>query len=112
MSVKIEKRVVAVEVETVADVVALDDTNALDLIVRLNAAREALKELEAEEKAVKEGLRALMGEATVGTIGGVDRVILKSVTREGVSAEVLKKNFIEAYEAARTETTYTKVITK
>jgi hypothetical protein len=112
MSVKIEKRVVAVEVEVAADVAVLDGTNAQDLIVRLTTAREALKELEAEKKEAETALRALLGDATVGTIGGVDRVFIQSITREGVDREVLKENFIEAYEAARTATTYTVLKTK
>lgn len=112
MSIKIEKRVVAVEVEVAADVAVLDGTNAEELLVRFNDAKAALKELEAEKKAVEASIRALLGDATVGTIGGVDRVFIQSITREGIDREVLKENFIEAYEAARTETTYTVVKTK
>lgn len=112
LPVKIETRTVAVEVTATADVAVLDGTNAEDLIVRFNAAKAALKDLEAEKKAVEADLRALMGSATVGTIGGIDRLVISEVTRENIDREVLRENFIEAYEAARTETTYTVLKTK
>lgn len=107
MAVKIEKRVVAVEAEIAADVAVLDPAKAEALIERFNAAKAALKEFEAEKKAAEAELRAMMGDATVGIINGVDRLKITEVTREGIDREVLKENFIEAYEAARTETTYT-----
>lgn len=107
MSIKIEKRVVAVEVAVTADVAVLDGTNAADLIVRFNAAKKAMKELEAEKKAVEADLRALLGEATVGTIDGIDRAYIQSITREGIDREALAADFPEAYAATRTSTTYT-----
>lgn len=107
MSVKIEKRVVAVEVTTTSDFAILDGTNAEDLIVRFNAAKKAMKELEAEKKAVEAELRALLGDATIGTIGGIDRAFIQSITREGTDREALAKDFPEAWAATRTETTYT-----
>ena len=107
ISIKIEKRVLAVEVEVAADVVALDDTNAEEFIVRRNAAKAAIKELEAEKKAVDEALRALLGEATVGTLNGTDRVRILPRQREGIDSDLLKESFIEAYEATRKVTAYT-----
>jgi predicted phage-related endonuclease len=112
MTVKIEKRVVAVEVAIESDVAVLDGTDAEALIVRFNAAKAALKDLEAEKKAVEADLRALLGDAKIGTIGGVDRLVISEITRENIDREVLREHFIEAYEAARTETTYTVLKTK
>ena len=112
LSVKIQKRVVAVEVEVAADVAVLDGTDAENLLVRFNAAKEAMRELEREKKAVEAEIRALMGEAKVGSIGGVDRLFFQSVTREGVDKEALAADFPEAYAAVRTETTYTVLKTK
>lgn len=107
MSIKIEKRVVAVEVATTADVAVLDGTNAADLIVRFNAAKKAMKELKAEKEAVEAELRALLGDATVGTIDGIDRAFIQSISREGIDRDTLARDFSEAYEATRTTTTYT-----
>ena len=107
LSIKIEKRVVAVEVATTADVAVLDGTNAADLIVRFNAAKKAMKELKAEKEAVEAELRALLGDATVGTIEGIDRAFIQSISREGIDRDTLARDFSEAYEATRTTTTYT-----
>jgi hypothetical protein len=38
--------------------------------------------------------------------------VISEVTRENINREVLREHFIEAYEAARTETTYTVLKTK
>lgn len=110
MAVKTIERIV--EVVAASEVVtAILPLEAEALVVRLNNARRAAKEIEAEEKAAKAALVALMGDAEVGTIGGVERVKIAQVTREGLDKSVLVSAFPEAYEAARTVTTYAKVTT-
>lgn len=107
MSVKIEKRVVAVAAEIESDVAVLDGTDAEALIAAFNAAKAAIKEMEQAKQDAEKALRDLMGKATVGTIGGVDRLRISTIVRTGIDRDALKESFREAYEATRTETTYT-----
>jgi predicted phage-related endonuclease len=110
MSVKIVERVVEV-VASVEVATAILPAEAEALVIRLNNARRAAKEVEREEAEVKSALMALLGEAQVGVINGVERIKVTEVTREGIDKATLVAAFPEAYEAARTTTTYKKVTT-
>lgn len=110
MTIKTIERVV--EVVVVSEVAtAILPSEAEALVIRLNNARRAAKEIEAEEKAVKDALLALMGDAVVGTINGVERVKVAEVSRENIDKATLVAAFPEAYEASRKVTTYKKVTT-
>jgi len=110
MSIKIVERVVEVVAATEV-VTAILPAEAEALVIRLNNARRAAKEIEAEEKAVKDALLAMLGEAEVGVINGVERIKVTEVSRENIDKATLVAAFPEAYEASRTVTTYKKVTT-
>ena len=110
MSIKIVERVVEV-VASVEVATAILPAEAEALVIRLNNARRAAKEIEKEEKAVKDALLAMLGDAEVGVINGVERVKVSEVSREGIDKATLVAAFPEAYEASRTVTTYKKLTT-
>lgn len=112
MSVRFEKRVVEVVSETIENVAVLDGTNAEELIERMNTARAAAAKMKEEADAARDALVALMGGAETGTIGGVDRVKIKMIEREGTNRDLLAEAYPEAYEATLTTTTYPRVTTK
>lgn len=107
MSVKIEKRVVAVAAEIESDVAVLDGTDAEALIAQFNSAKAAIKELEQAKQDAEKALRALMGDATVATIGGVDRLRISTIVRSGIDKDRLADEYPAIYSEVRTETTYT-----
>lgn len=78
-------------------------------IAEFNAAKEAIKVLEAQKKAAEAVLREALGEATIGTIGGVERVKISSRTRQDINKDDLKSAFPEAYELCLKESSYTVV---
>jgi len=82
------------------------------LITEYNDTKAAMKSLEDRKKEVEKALRDLMGEAEVGTIDGVDRLVIHSRTRSGLDKDALKEAFPEAYAACKTETNYTVLLTK
>lgn len=96
-------------VETVIEesTMILDDTNVVDLIVAFADTKAAIKALEQQKSEIDSAIRALMGEATIGTVDGVKRVEILPRTRTGIDSEMLKKAFPEAAEACATETAYT-----
>lgn len=95
LSIRIEKRVVSVETE--AGVAVLDGTNAEELIEQFNEAKAALIRITKEKEAAEKALRDLMGDATIATIDGIDRLKLIPGSRETVSAKMLKAEFPEMH---------------
>jgi len=83
------------------------DPSAEALIVEFNAAKAAIKALEAKKAAAETALRAALGNASVGTINGVERVRVNHRNRSNIDREALKAAFPEAYAATLTETAYT-----
>ena len=78
-------------------------------IAQFNNAKEAIKVLEAEKKQAEAAIREALGEAKVGTIGGVERIKVSTRTRQDINKDDLKSAFPEAYELCLKETTYTVV---
>lgn len=103
---------VVVETTVANPTVALDKTNASDLIGLLNDLKAASKSLEAQIKDTQEAIYALMGDATIGTIDGNTRIEIRETTRTGIDSKMLKEIFPEAAEKCATSTTYKSLITK
>jgi predicted phage-related endonuclease len=78
-------------------------------IARFNESKAAIKVLEEQKKQAEAELRAALGEATIGTIGGVQRVKVASRTRQDINKDDLKQAFPEAYELCLKESSYTVV---
>jgi len=98
---------------TVVDEVAvLDSTNVLTLIDELNEAKRAAKAAEERKDAADKAIRALLGDALIGTVDGAVRVELIPVVRNGVDTKMLRDLFPEAAEACATATEYTRLNTK
>lgn len=96
-----------VSVETPA---VLLDSNAAEvesLIADFNEAKALIKQLDAQKAAAEARLRELLGSATVGLIGGVERVKIATRTRKDIDKDDLKSVFPEAYELCLKESTYT-----
>lgn len=107
---KITKTIVKVVIEEPTKV--LDDTNVVELIVALADAKAAIKALKEKQSEIDSAIRALMGDATIGTVAGVKRVEILDRTRAGIDSDMLKKAFPEAAEACATETAYTQLQAK
>lgn len=103
---------VVVETTVVNPTVALDKTNASELIGTLNDLKAAAKSLDAQIKDTQEAIYALMGDATIGTVEGNTRVEIRETTRSGIDSKMLKEIFPEAAEKCATSTTYKSLITK
>lgn len=110
VATKITKTIVEVVIEEPTKV--LDDTNVVELIVALADAKAAIKALKEQQSEIDSAIRALMGEATIGTVEGVKRVEILHRTRAGLDSELLKKAFPEAAVACATETAYTQLQAK
>ena len=61
-----------------------------DLIARLEAARAAAKTAEDDKRAAEADVKAALGDATAGTIGGQVRVTWKPSTRTDIDRDALK----------------------
>lgn len=96
-------------VEATTTVANLNGTDIELHIARFNDAKEAIKVLEQQKKEAEEAIRALMGDAVAGTVGGVERVKISSRTRTDINKDDLKEAYPEAYELCLKETTYTVV---
>lgn len=107
---KITKTVVEVVLEEPTKV--LDDTNVVELIVALADAKAAIKALTDQKDEIDSQIRALMGNALIGTVDGVKRVEILHRTRTGIDSDLLKKAFPEAAEACAKETPYTQLNAK
>lgn len=99
---------VTTETEIVVKKVAvnLNKAAATKLIKQLNDARSGKAALEASENEAKAALRALLGDALVGLIDGVERVVVSPRSRTDVDTKKLKEAFPEAYQASKKVTTY------
>lgn len=100
-----------VKVETTVSIqqatAALDNTNAAELIAQFNDAKAAIKALTEQKEAAEVALRALMGDAEVGTIAGVERIKIATRVRSDINRDDLKTAFPEAYELCLQEKPYT-----
>ena len=102
MTIKVTTTLV-VETPSVA---VLDGTDVQARIDALNEAKRLVKAAEQAEAEAKAAIKALLGEARVGTLDGVIKVELFAKTRKGVNRELLEKAYPEAYAACSTVTTY------
>ena len=93
-------------ITTTAQVANLD-SSAEAIIVEFNEAKAAIKALEAAKAAAETKLRAMLGDAIVGAINGVERVRILSRNRSNIDREALKTAFPEAHAATLVETQYT-----
>lgn len=91
---------------TTTTVARLDGTAAEQAIAVFEAAKKSIKAAEEAKAQAEAILRDLMGDATVGTIAGVERVKIASRTRTGTDRETLRTAFPEAYEQTLTTTDY------
>lgn len=78
-------------------VVALDDTDIVELLAKATAFDRMKKDAEAEFAKAADAIRALLGEATVGTVSGVEVVTNRWQNRSKTDMERLKKEFPEVY---------------
>jgi predicted phage-related endonuclease len=108
-STVIKKVETTVEVST--SIASLPNT-AEALIAEYNDTKAAMKSLEDRKKEVEKALREMMGVAEVGTIDGVDRLVIHSRTRKGVDTKKLQEAYPEAYTNCETVTNYTVLLTK
>lgn len=82
------------------------------LAMRIKAARDQKKALDAQEAADKAALVALMGDATVGTFHGITVVTIKTQSRSGTDSKKLAELFPEAFQATRTEVSFPRIDVK
>lgn len=87
--------------------VVLDGTNAEELIQKFANAKEAIKKYEAEKAEAEAEIRALLGDKKFGIIAGVERVKVAERSRSGIDMDLLQGTFPEAYEACKTNVSYT-----
>ena len=80
-----------------------DVRSALKQFNEAKALEAQAKEMKANAEAI---LRSALGGNTEATIGGVSAFKIESRTRTNISADVLKTEFPEAYEAAKSVTEY------
>lgn len=112
MTTTIVNRVVTTEVVTEVKSVDLTSTDINTHINELNDVRRALKALEAQEKAVKEKIFELMGEAKEGLVNGVVRVELKEIPRTDIDRKELQTSFPDAWNAVSYANPYIKLVLK
>lgn len=95
-------------VTTTVTSVALDNiAEASAACARYAEIKDIIKALE-NEKALLDGtIRDWMGDATIGTIGGVVRAEIKARSRKGIDMKDLQEVFPEAYELCLKTTDYT-----
>lgn len=84
------------------DVAVLDGTNVLELIDELNEAKRAAKAANERKDKADKAIRALLGDALIGTVDGAVRVELVPVVRRTVDMDLLKDFFAEAYRECLT----------
>jgi len=86
------------------------DAEGAALADELATLRMTRADIEKREKAIRDTLVGLIGEAEAGTVAGRVRVEVAPRVREGVDLGTLREAFPEAYEATRTATPYTVVV--
>lgn len=77
------------------------------IIARFTEAKKLAKAAEEAKKAAEAELRAMLGDAKVGTINGVERIKISERATTTVDRELLKSAFPEAFEATVGKTPYT-----
>jgi predicted phage-related endonuclease len=82
------------------------------VIDRFVEVRDLINALDKEKKALDALIKEALNGAEAGTVEGKVRVTVSERKREGVDAKALAEVFPEAYEATRTVTEYTVLITK
>jgi len=76
-------------------------------IAEFNNVKAALKTLEGRKSELDAQLRASLGDNTVGSINGVERIRVVPRNNSKIDREALKAAWPEAYEACLVETPYT-----
>jgi len=95
------------EVKITTNAVDLDKKAAEALIAEFNAAKIAIKALEAKKQDAEKALREMLGGNEVGIIDGVERVRIVHRNLSKIDREALKAAFPEAYAAVLVESPYT-----
>jgi predicted phage-related endonuclease len=99
-------------VVSTAEVVDLTNTDIETHINELNTVRQALKELEAKEKKVKETIFELLNGASEGRVNGITRVAVQEVTRTDINRKMLQQDFSEVWASVSYANPYKKLVTK
>jgi predicted phage-related endonuclease len=99
-------------VVSTAEVVDLTNTAIETHINELNTVRQALKELEAKEKKVKETIFELLNGASEGRVNGITRVAVQEVTRTDINRKMLQQEFSEVWASVSYANPYKKLVTK
>lgn len=90
-------------------IVALDDTDILLLLAQAEVLDQARKNANEAFDAVANRIRETLGEATVGTVDGVEVVTNRWQNRSVTNMDKLKKEFASVYEAVVGQTRYRKL---
>ena len=96
----------------VDDVAVLDGTNIESLIKELNDAKRAAEEAEERKDAADKAIRALLGDALIGTVDGAVRVELVPVERVTIDAKKLQAGWADAYTACQKVSEHKRLYTK
>lgn len=99
-------------VVTTTETTAQLEPAAASVLARFNEVKNLIKELDAEKSKLDEEIRAMLGDASVGTIDGVERVRLSLRNNSKIDREMLKAAWPEAFEATLVVTPYTVITTK
>jgi len=102
---------VVTEVATERTAVALDKATA-EIINEFVSTRDLINNLEKTKKELEAQIKSVLGDAEVGVVDGKVRIEVSKRTRAGVSTEVLKTAYPEAYEASKTSTDYSVLVVK
>jgi predicted phage-related endonuclease len=90
-------------------IVALDDSDIRLLLAQAEVLDTARKNADKAFEAVADQIRALLGEATVGTVDGVEVVTNRWQNRAGADLKKLKSEFPGIYDAVVKHTRYRKL---
>jgi len=88
------------------------DAEAQARINRFVEVRDLINTLDKEKKALDALIKEALGDAEAGTVNGKVRVTKSDRQREGVDTKALREAFPEAFDATRTVTPYTVLMTK
>lgn len=90
-------------------VIELDDTDMPALLAQAAAFEKMKKDAAAAFEKVANEIRDRLGEATVGTIGGIEVVTNRWQARSKTDTEKLQRDFPDAYAAVIGHTRYRKL---
>jgi predicted phage-related endonuclease len=99
------------EVATEKTAVSLDKATA-EIITEFVSTRDLINNLEKTKKELEAKIKEVLGDAEVGVLDGKIRIEVSKRNRTGVSTEVLKTAYPEAYEASKTSTDYVVLVVK